>query len=255
MTDVVTPAINQASTDPHVRLSMELGALLEGGNLTGPWNVGDSGTSFGPFQIHLPAHPGVTAMQANDPRFSANFMVSAYQAAASQIPASLWQSDPELAAEQTAFHAERPSVDYFTSHGSSSVHTAYKSALAAEGISGGSPGGTPAYMDPLGTIGDVVSDPGAFVGAAVSAPLDALSSLSPGNLITVAIKALISSGLVLRGTLMVAGLIILFIGLSQISKGDQTAAQTAGSGVSTVKVHVVSASKKTAGKVAEGAAA
>lgn len=40
-------------------------ALAEsGGN---PQAVGDQGTSYGLWQIHLPAHPGITAAQAQDP--------------------------------------------------------------------------------------------------------------------------------------------------------------------------------------------
>jgi hypothetical protein len=91
----------------------------------------------------------------------------------------------------------------------------------------------------LGPI--TVPSPGAIVGgigAAVGQVPNAVSQLAPGNLITDAIQGLISSGLVMRGTLIVTGLIILFIGISQLGKGSQSAGQTVSGGVSTVKVRV-----------------
>jgi hypothetical protein len=38
-----------------------------------PGAVGDNGSSYGFFQIHLPAHPGVTAQQAEDPAFNVDW--------------------------------------------------------------------------------------------------------------------------------------------------------------------------------------
>src|SRR6266567_3344693 len=60
----VGAAVYAATPNQNTRIAMILGALLEGGSLNGPWAVGDNGTSFGPWQIHLPAHPGVSAAQA-----------------------------------------------------------------------------------------------------------------------------------------------------------------------------------------------
>lgn len=122
---------------------------------------------------------------------------------------------------------------------------------AGTGTGGGGGGGfnVPSPGDIVGGIGDVIS------GTGIPNPLDVLN---PANWLEEALKAFITNGFVLRGTLMLAGLIILFIGLSQISKGDQTAAQTAGGGVSRVTVHVKQAGKsarQSAGHAAEGAAA
>jgi hypothetical protein len=58
------------------------------------------------------------------------------------------------------------------------------------------------------------------------------------------VKDLVNSGLVLRGTLMVTGLIILFIGLRSLFDGNATAGQVAGGGAQSVTVHVKSAAKK-----------
>ena len=47
------------------------------------WNpraVGDGGTSFGPAQIHLPAHPHITSEQAMNPEFAMQFMASEFAA-------------------------------------------------------------------------------------------------------------------------------------------------------------------------------
>ena len=159
----MTPAIVAATGgDPHTTLAMELGALLEGGSLSGPWGVGDSGTSFGPFQIHLPAHPDVNAAQAADPGFAASFMAPAYQAAAQQVPGSLWDTNPEAAAEQTAFLAERPAKDYYASRGAATVNANYSAAAAALGGApagtgpGGMPIGLPSPGDALGAVAGFV---------------------------------------------------------------------------------------------------
>jgi hypothetical protein len=130
--DDVTDQILADTSDPHVRLAMAFGALMEGGSLgSGPFGVGDNGTSFGPFQIHLPAHPGVSAAQASDPAFATNYMLADYAGSASAQPASLWASNPELAAEQTAVAAERPAQTYIDARGQAAVDSKYAQAQAA----------------------------------------------------------------------------------------------------------------------------
>ncbi len=253
MADIVTPAVQSASTNDRVRLSMELGALLESGSLSGPFGVGDQGHSYGPFQINLPYHPGVTAAQAIDPSFAASYMEAAYEAAVNSIPDALWKSNPEQAAEQAAVIAERPAVDYYSSHGVAAVDAAYGQAIQSLGFASFGGGGS----SPLDIPGQVVGAVGSLPGVSTVTDL-----LNPANWLEDAVKAFITSGIVLRAVLMGSGLIILFIGLSQISKGDQTAAQTVGSGVSTVRVRTVNAGKsakstasKTASASSEGAAA
>ncbi|WP_207309614.1 hypothetical protein, partial [Streptomyces kasugaensis] len=110
MADSVVQAILDATKDPHVRESMLLGSRLE--SSWNPGAVGDNGTSFGPFQIHLPAHPGVTAAQAQNPAWATRYMLSAYQRGAAAQPESLWRSNPEQAAEQAAVAAEAPAQSY-----------------------------------------------------------------------------------------------------------------------------------------------
>lgn len=129
MANEVYDAIQRATTDPRVQLSMLLGSALEGG--WGPrYGVGDSGMSFGPYQIHLPAHPGVSAAQALDPVWATNYMLPRYQAAVAQVPNSLWQSNPEAAAEQAAYLAERPKQIYHLARGQQTVDRAYRAATA-----------------------------------------------------------------------------------------------------------------------------
>ncbi len=102
--------INRQAGDDRVRLAMLLGSWLESS-----WSntaVGDNGTSFGPFQIHLPAHPGVTRAQAQDPASAVRYMLQSYQGGVSKVPAALWQSDPKRAASLAAFYAERPAHMY-----------------------------------------------------------------------------------------------------------------------------------------------
>lgn len=110
--NTVIDAINAGASNARVRLAMLMGSKLESG-----WNpsaVGDGGTSYGIFQIHLPAHPGVTADQAKDPTFAVHFMAGAYEAGVNRVDAALWNSDPALAAATAAFYAERPKVMYPT---------------------------------------------------------------------------------------------------------------------------------------------
>lgn len=98
--------------DPRVRTSMLMGALLEGGALNGPWRPGDNGTSFGPFQIHLPAHPGVSRAQAENPAFAVAYMLPAYAGGVARSDPYSWNIDVPGAAATAAFYAERPARMY-----------------------------------------------------------------------------------------------------------------------------------------------
>jgi hypothetical protein len=124
----ILQAVNQVTQDARVRAGMLIGAWLESGD--NPGAVGDSGHAFGPWQINDLAHPGVSQSEASDPLWSANYMIGSYNAAAAQVPASLWSSNPERAAEQTAYLAERPAQDYYVARGSATVDSAWKNALA-----------------------------------------------------------------------------------------------------------------------------
>lgn len=191
--DTVGAQIEAQAPNPMVRLAMRLGALLEGGTLGGgPFEVGDQGTSYGPFQIHLPAHPDVTATEAVDPAFAVHYMLPAYTAAAGAIAPSLWASNPELAAESAARVAERPAQDYVASRGRSTVDRLWSIASGKApdagpvgntdkpGSGGGGPGGCSSpsgvgVVNPFGWAGYLVckleedAKPALFTAAAVLA--------------------------------------------------------------------------------------
>lgn len=112
MSTALEAAIDSATADPHLRVALRLGALLEGGSYAGPWSVGDQGTSYGPYQIHLTAHPDITAAQANDPTQAVLYMLPEYEAALLRVPASAWEQDPSIAAAQVVYYAERPAAMY-----------------------------------------------------------------------------------------------------------------------------------------------
>lgn len=140
--NAVVNAILGVTSNTRVREAMLLGSDLESSWSTTA--VGDQGTSFGPFQIHLPAHPGVTSAEAENPSWAAHYMLGAYEAGVNSVSPSLWSSNPELAAEEAAFAAERPAQNYFASDGSAVVNAKWAQALAALGGhagTGGNPGG------------------------------------------------------------------------------------------------------------------
>lgn len=176
----VLQAILAATKDVRVRAGMALGALLEGGSLgAGPFPTGDQGTSPGPFQIHLPAHPGVSVAQAQNPLSAVAFMLPEYVGAVARVPASLWTSNPQQAAEQTAMLAERPAQDYYTSR-PGAVQSAWKtvtSSLATGNLSAGAGGSTTIPAPLAGTPAapaflDVPSIPSASdIGAAITKAL------------------------------------------------------------------------------------
>ena len=106
--------IDKATSDWRMRLALRLGALLEGGSLSGPWASGDNGVSHGPYQINSSVHD-VSHAQANDPAFAVRYMLAEYQAGVARVTEEspgLWDSDPALAAARAAFYAERPRVMY-----------------------------------------------------------------------------------------------------------------------------------------------
>lgn len=126
-------------------------AMLLGSWMESTWtatSVGDHGTSFGPFQIHLPAHPGVTAAEAENPAWATNYMLPVYQAALTQ------NSDPMMAAALTAFHAERPAQMYPSSR-ISAGWAAVQNAMNATGANSPS-GGNSALPWPFSAISDQI---------------------------------------------------------------------------------------------------
>lgn len=114
MAPPVIEAINQTVDNGRVRLAMMMGSYMEGG--WGPnYDVGDGGTSFGPYQMHRGGaltSSGLTPAQAEDPVTATRAMLGAYEAAVAAVPDSLWTSDPKHAAALAAFKAERPTQMY-----------------------------------------------------------------------------------------------------------------------------------------------
>jgi hypothetical protein len=129
--DVVN-AILGVTQNLEVRESMLVGSYLESG-----WNqtaVGDQGTSFGPFQMHVGGSltsAGGTPALAENPIWAAQHMLDAYQNAAATVPGSTWAGNPELAAEEAAVIAERPAESYYQSQGSSRVNEAWVATQGA----------------------------------------------------------------------------------------------------------------------------
>lgn len=105
-----------AGDDKELARAMLMGALMEGGNLTGPWNSGDNGQSHGPYQIYQGAHAGmITPEESNDPDIATRFMLPQYKAAIASLrkeQPDLFETDPYLAAAIVAYRAERPAAMY-----------------------------------------------------------------------------------------------------------------------------------------------
>jgi len=134
--DTLFQAIAQvANGNSHLQLSMLVGSYLESG-----WNSHAVGAgSYGAFQIQDPGvvHPDITVDQALDPAYATNYMAPAYQSALKTVSDGLWASDPAHAAEEVAYHAERPRVEYYVNQGWSKVREAYRKSLTAAGQNNG----------------------------------------------------------------------------------------------------------------------
>lgn len=144
-------AIDAATHDPRVRIAMRVGAMLEGGNLTGGWNAGDSGGSVGPYQINhnQGMHQDISLPDSNDPVKATQYMLNAYTDAVNRVDPALWESDPAQAAATAAFYAERPAQMYPAQR----VAQAFQGAAADVGgdtssfpsPGGGAPSGSGSY--------------------------------------------------------------------------------------------------------------
>lgn len=154
----VRDAIFQVTPDPDVRRAMLMGSWLEGG-WSAPFPAGDHGTSLGPFQIHLPAHPDASAGLANDPVAAARYMLPEYQAGVRRAGGA----GTAQQAATAAYYAERPAQMYPASR----YQSAWSQVQAAMDGSaqGGDGGGDPistalgllaGSMDPLSGIVDVI---------------------------------------------------------------------------------------------------
>lgn len=127
---------------------MRLAALLEGGSWGGPWAAGDSGQSFGPFQIYTAVH-NVSRSQAEDPAFAVHFMAPEFAAAAARLRRDMpgvESSEPMMAAALVAFWAEKPAVMYPVDR----IRAAWDKLTGGQGDQGGGTAGTGAVAEPVG---------------------------------------------------------------------------------------------------------
>ncbi len=215
----VPPAILAATTDQRVQLAMLMGSHMEGG--WGPnYGIGDNGTSFGPYQMHVGGAlgdlPGTLQQQiteATNPTDAVAGMLSNYQGAVNQIPQSEWQSNPEQAGEQAAVLAERPAEPYYQSQGQGSVDAAYQAAVAVMGGSGG--------VATAGTAGGTAAPPAAASGQATLtgdiAGIPGTSALNPSTYVTDAVNALKAP--LARAGLLFAALILFVVGIILVAGG------------------------------------
>lgn len=140
-------------------LAMLTGAGLESGG--DPSAAGDG--SYGAWQFQDGAAPEEgTIAEYDDPAWEAAAIAPRYAAATAAVAPSLWQSNPELAAEEAAYGAERPSVNYYQGQGTAAVDAAYGDASSALSGDSGSPGGSSS-----GAIGQVLDFAQGWVNQAV----------------------------------------------------------------------------------------
>jgi hypothetical protein len=131
--NAVVDAINAAVSDQRTRLAMLMGSYLESG-----WNpgaVGDNGTSFGPFQMHIGGaltSSGLSPEQAKNPELATRAMLGEYQGAVNKVSDSLWNSNPRQAAALAAYYAERPAQMYPTAR----INEAWRAISGGGGIIG-----------------------------------------------------------------------------------------------------------------------
>lgn len=127
-------AITAVLADPtryETALAMLMGSYLESNaNPTSPLNPGGAA---GAWQIQLNAHPGVTAAQAENVGWAANFMFPSYMSGVQGVPSSMWKSNPMMAGEQAAYLAERPAAPYIDTQGPGRVQSAYQWATSQLG--------------------------------------------------------------------------------------------------------------------------
>lgn len=149
----ILTAVTGATSDPHVIEAMLLGSNLESG-----WDPTAAGAgSYGDFQLQLDdgGYAGVTVADADSPTFATDRMLSQYTASVAEIPDALWTSNPEEAAEQAAYGAERPSVDYYQGQGTAKVNAAW---TATQALLAGAP--TSAATAPLSGTGTTTGTTG-----------------------------------------------------------------------------------------------
>jgi hypothetical protein len=234
----VPAAIMQHTKNLRTREAMMVGSHMEGGWYP-PFPVGDQGTSFGPYQMHeggaLTA-AGLSPSQAEDPNTATKAMLGAYTGAVNQISEQLWSSNPEKAAEESAFLAEKPAVDYYSSQGASAVNSAWtdtQDVLSGRKSSGGMPTGpaTPATLtstspDSAGSWWQAILEgpQGIIQYAAQKAAGSVTGQGNTVSMLTRIYNILSDPVDVLeRGALIVFGATVIIVGLVVLGSGSRTA--------------------------------
>src|SRR6266511_852851 len=150
MASPIVDAVNSIVSDQRTRLAMLMGSYME--STWDPNAVGDGGTSFGWYQMHIGGaltSSGLTPQQAKDPVLATRAMLGAYQAAVAKVSDSLWQSNPKQAAALAAYYAERPRAMY----SSDRINAAYRAVTTG----GGGKGIIGTAKDVAGNIGGLVT--------------------------------------------------------------------------------------------------
>lgn len=229
----VVDAILNSTSNQEVREAMLLGSDLESS-----WNqsaVGDNGTSFGPFQMHIGGAltaAGGTPQDAENPSWAVNnWALQAYTNAVNSIPQSLWSSNPEQAAEQAAVAAESPAQSYFASQGTGTVDAKWsqtQAALKGQVSTSGAPGGasTTGLTIP-GIIGQLFDPLGNLAGGLSGSDLSSAGILGSGifeGQYTLFQWLLQQFGInnvkdfFIRAGLLLMGAVLIIIGISAIVK-------------------------------------
>jgi len=144
-------AVKSVTSNKNVQIAMLMGSALESSQRLNA----EGGGGYGPWQIQLSAHPGITQAQAENAMTAARLMAGGaitegyIQATAQQ--GSLWQTNPMLAAVTAAYDAERPAAPY-TQTQTANVAPAYNLALSEVGdpTGGGGAAGPVSSMPSFG---------------------------------------------------------------------------------------------------------
>lgn len=118
---------HNANGDSRLALSMFVASYLESG-----WrNVRSNDGAFGYFQIQHPGvvHPDITVAEAMNAGSATNFMLPAFKAAMNYVGPQVWGTNPEKAAHDVAYAAERPRYPYYKSQGPEKVKAAYEASV------------------------------------------------------------------------------------------------------------------------------
>lgn len=110
-----------------------MAAMLLASYLESRWNpraISNDG-AFGAYQIQSPGvvNTGITIDEALDPAYATNYMVPRFRNVLQQQSTDSWSTNPERAAHDIAYRAERPRLTYYESQGTELVRTGFTETL------------------------------------------------------------------------------------------------------------------------------